>query len=212
MDFWLVYYSPGVEPQLPAFNRTVETAVFLEILDTFKWLSLKVATQLPPPHGVQPALINSTATLVPTFTPSETPTLRVGETPSPSPITFTPGVSPMEFNYKATLRACLTYNPQVNISVAVSNPSVAHGVILFFRLKNKTTGEETPWNAGLNMNPQGNGSYETNLTANQIPNLATISAGGVSAWLEYQFAATDTLVATIGRSSVYSDVSLTPCK
>jgi hypothetical protein len=89
---------------------------------------------------------------------------------------------------------------------------VVHGMALFFRLKNKAPGAETSWNEGLNMDMQGNGMFDKRLSADQIPNLAAISNGGASAWLEYQFVATDLQGGTIGRSQVYSNVSLTPCK
>jgi len=62
------------------------------------------------------------------------------------------------------------------------------------------------------MNFKGNGIYDLSVIWNQIPNLSAISKTGDSAWFEYQFAATDAQNHVLGRSVVYSDVSLTPCR
>jgi hypothetical protein len=153
-------------------------------------------------NGASPTLV---PTPVPSFTPSpvpsDTPTVVFG-------LAFTPKVTPPVFPY---LRNC---NPglQLDFSVAVSDPSMVHSVVLFLRLKNQSTGAETPWNQGLVMTPQGNGMYETKLSLDQIPNLSDISRLNGKAWLEYQFAATAGQGDVIGRSPVYNDVTLTPCK
>ncbi|MGD0612382.1 MAG: hypothetical protein ABSB41_12790 [Anaerolineales bacterium] len=203
----------------PTFDYPAESGVFILIVDTFKWLGGSATT---PTLGGAVRVLPNPPILISTLAPSEThtpvpsltPTLRPSEVPTSSLIIFHPRVLPLVFNYQiqTNLRACLLKNPQVDISVVVSNPSVVHGVVLFFRLKNKTNGEETSWNAGVNMNPQGNGSYDKSLSADQIPNLSAISTGGGSAWLEYQFTATDLQGIIIGRSQVYADVSLVPCK
>lgn len=217
LSFVLHSHNPGMYAYPPpTFNESAESQVFVLIVDTFKWLSGVAITPtpnaalrvLPKPQLFVPTL---TLTKTPSLVPSDTATLRP-DTPTPSPITFAPQVSPLvlNYNYQLNVRACIVKNPQVDISVMVSGPS-AHGVVLFFRLKNKANGAETPWNAGVNMNPQGNGMFDKSLAANQIPNLSAISGGGGSGWLEYQFAATDSLGGTIGRSPVYSNVSLTPC-
>jgi len=218
LTFVLHSHNPGMyATPPPTFNRDAESAVFVEIVNTFQWLS-GGPTPPPPPHpDVAPALIASTATLVPTLSPSDTPTSlpptpTPTNTPTSSPLTFTPRVSPSEFNYKTNLEACRINIPKVDISVAVSSPSLVHSVVLFFLLKNKANGAETPWNEGLAMNPKGNGVFDRTVSANQVPHLPVISTGGASAWFEYQFVATNLHGSTIGRSQVYSDVSLTPCK
>ena len=146
---------------------------------------------------------NASGTCPPELTP----------TPTTSPLIFAPQVAPLELNYQILTkdRVCLLKNPQVDISVMVSDPSIVQGVLLFLRLKNKTDGEETAWNNGLAMESLGNGNFDKSLSATQVPNLSSISSGGASAWLEYQFVATDSQGNAIGHSPVYSNVSLVPC-
>src|SRR5271157_471167 len=214
-------YTAPLYTTLPSFSP-LESLVFFQIVTTFHWIRFIRQGVVP---GAIPTLAIPTPTLapgeIPSLVPSEVPSLVPGEipslvpsdTPASSALNFTPGVSPLEFNYyhQTKVLACIVKNPQVDISVTVSDPAVVHGMVLFFRLKNKADGAETAWNAGVNMNPQGNGVFDRSLSANQIPNLSAISASGGSAWLEYQFAATDALGGTIGRSPVYSNVALTPC-
>jgi len=150
-----------------------------------------------------------TPTPVPTLVPSITPTLVPSFTPTVVPgLAFNPKVTPNVYPY---MRNCNPGLP-LDFSVTLSNPTGVGGVVLFLRWKNQSTGAEIPWNEGLSMNPQGHGMYHTALTLLQIPGLSDLTRSGAKAWLEYQFVATGAQGNPLGRSPVYSDVTLTPCK
>jgi hypothetical protein len=141
--------------------------------------------------------------------PSFTPTLVPSNTPTGVPgLVFSPKVTPPVYPY---LRNC---NPglKLDFSLMLSGPFKVHGVVLFLRLKNQSTGAETPWNDGMSMDMQGNGMYHTMIGLLQIPSLADLSRSEAKAWLEYQFVATDSQGNPLGRSPVFSDVMLIPCK
>jgi hypothetical protein len=215
LTFVLHSHNPGVYvTPPPTFNRSAESFVFILIVDTFKWLNGAAITPTP---DLAMAVMSNTATPPPTpvstSTPtpqsSDTPTSVSSGTPSTAGLAFTPKTTPPVFPY---LRNCNPNDGQIHFAVMVSDPSMVHSVVLFLRLKNQSTGAETPWNQGLVMTPQGNGMYETDLSSDQIPNLSDISRLNVKAWLEYQFAATAGKGDVIGRSPVYNDVTLIPCK
>ena len=157
----------------------------------------------PTPTAVGPTF---TPTAVgPTFTPT-----AVGPTFTPTAVgmSFVPKVTPLNFPY---IRSC---NPtgQIDFSVMVSGPGGIRGLLLFLRLKNDATGAETPWNEGFSMDSQGNGNFHKALMLSQIPGLANLGRSSGKFWLEYQFVATGAGGGSLGRSPVYSDVSMPACK
>jgi hypothetical protein len=212
LSFVLHSHNPAIyATPPPTFDLPGESAVFILIVDTFQWLNGSATT----PTGVHVySALNPTVlpvfTLTPSLEPVQSPTSTPSLTPA-SPLYFNPQVKPLEFNYKPPQWDCRTDISQVDISLGVMGSSEVHGVLLFFRLKNKSTGAETAWNDGLIMTALGNGQFDKVLSAGQIPDLAAISSTGASAWLEIQFVATNLAGGAIGRSPVYANVSLTPC-
>ncbi len=221
LTFILHSHPPELYPTPPpAFNQSAELAIFILVVATFRWLRGGATTPTPglallplslPVTFTPPPTDTSVPTAVDTSTPQPTTAFAATSTLTPTPVSlaFIPKADPQRFNY---LRDCKPVNPQVDISATVSGSPNLDSVMLFFRLKNKATNAETPWNTGVVMNNKGNGMYDFILMWNQIPNLSAISQTGASAWLEYQFVATDSQNNVLGRSPVYSDVSLTPCK
>jgi hypothetical protein len=143
-------------------------------------------------------------TLVPPVCPA-TPT-PVCITPTPIPaaakgITFIHAVSSAQMFYGGC-------NPgQVTIDVTVSDPSAVDDVYLFTRLEDQESGQQTPWDDGHSMNPQGNGLYRIILNGDGIPNYNTYD----TAWLVYQFVSTDSAQAINGRSPRIYDLALGTC-
>ncbi len=218
LTFILHSHPPELFPTPPpTFNQSAESAVFLLIVDTFQWLKggATTPTGLPliplsrPASSSTPTEV-STAPATPTSpaTPTPVPSSTMTATPVPG-LSFLPRIDPKKFNYQ---RDCKPLNPKIDIVVSLNGSSKVNSVILFFRLKNQTTNALTPWNNGVVMKYQGNGIYDLSIMWNQIPGLSNMAQSGASYWFEYQFVATDAQSNILGRSPVYSDIALTPCR
>lgn len=133
-------------------------------------------------------------TLTPTTVPSFTPTLI------PAQLAFTPQISASEFFYGTC------GSNQVTIQVHATGPNLS-GVLLFLRLKDQSSGETTDWDGGSAMTPSGNGWFSRTVNSSSLAGAGSMTA----AWLLYQFIATDTASKIIGRSQVYSDMTLSSC-
>jgi hypothetical protein len=94
----------------------------------------------------------------------------------------------------------------VRLEVQVSDAQQIHDVLLFFKLRNKNSGNYTDWSDGTDMQAEGNGKYTISLVGNSI----AASASG-NDWLIYQFVGTGAENKPAGRSQVYSDISFSIC-
>jgi hypothetical protein len=152
----------------------------------------------PTPTLVGPTPVPGSACDLPTpvcITP--TPTLP----PTNGQITFTHQVSTSQFFHGGC-------NPgQVSISVVVSDPSAVRSVVLFTRLEDKGSGEQTAWDTGTSMSRAGTGRYQITLGSDSILNFNRFD----DAWLIYQFVATNTKEEPIARSPRIYDVALSTC-
>jgi hypothetical protein len=153
---------------------------------------------------------------------SPTPTL-VGPTPvpvsacesTPTPVCITPTPTPVSsgqisFSHQASTSQFFHggCNPgQVSISVVVSDPAAVRSVVLFTRLEDKGSGEQTAWDSGSSMSRAGTGRYQITLSSESILNYNTYN----DAWLVYQFVATNTNEEAIAHSPRIYDVALSTC-
>ena len=113
---------------------------------------------------------------------------------------WTPRISTSQFYYGSC-------SPdQVTIQVYVSGGNIS-SVVLFKQLKDQTNSETTGWDEGASMTPSGDGWFSRTVTAQSVAGADNVSA----AWLLYQFVATGNSSQVIGRSQVYSDITLTAC-
>ncbi|MAT44264.1 MAG: hypothetical protein CL609_18185 [Anaerolineaceae bacterium] len=154
-------------------------------------------------------ITDATATLIATEVPVE-PTVTATLTATTT-VTITP---PPE-----GLLAGLTVQPkqlvvgncgenQVGFTIQVNDPVNIKNVLLFVRLRDANSGEQTGWNTGFAMNPgtqSGVFSYQVS-TANLPENNRFDSA-----FLEYQFVGTGASGEVVKRSPTFGDVNLTKC-
>ena len=164
-----------------------------------------------------------TVTPLPTFTPSATPSPSFTPTMTPSPtatptstptsvgLVFDHAFSSSEFFYPY-VRGCIPIPGSENLSTRVSGSPAVSNAYLFIRLQDNATGQKSDWNDGLKMTNLGGQSFELTVTAADLPMLDLISRSGHSAVFLYQFVVYDSTGALLGRSSVYSDIKLSPCQ
>jgi hypothetical protein len=138
----------------------------------------------------RPVIAVTSATATPTSTP----------TPSPGPLAFTPRLSVNQFYY-----GTCTPN-RVTIQVFVSGGN-ASSVVLFQKLKDQASGVSTDWDDGSSMTPSGDGWFSRTIAAASVSGADSVS----ESWLLYQFVATGNTGQAVGRSQVYSDITLSSC-
>lgn len=148
------------------------------------------------------------ATPVVTETPSATvsPTTTSTLTLTPAGLIFFPGVSTKEFHYIAqNVPQCSPLD--LFLTVKVSDPGRVKGMLLFFHLQDQAGGGSTGWNSGVPMNRLADGSYSLTVASDSIPKFTDY----LKAWFIYQFVAADAGGKVLGRSDVYSNVTLSMC-
>jgi hypothetical protein len=155
----------------------------------------------------------------PSLVASPTPTPAVAPTPTSTPgststltseVLFgTPDLSSDHFYYHKN--GC---GPtQVTFTIQALNGNVAD-VLLFYHLRDQTTGEATDWNQGIGMQPGGNGSFSRTVMGDGIPGTKVplgVSGRPQDYTLLYQFVAVDGGGASLGRSPVFSNLVLSYC-
>lgn len=156
-----------------------------------------------PTVGVlSPTPLTETATPMPSPTPTLIFTPTVTFSPTPAALLAGLSVSPRELVYGN----CGTNQTQV--MVRVNETQAISSVILFVRLRDPNSGQQTSWNSGFAMNPSSeSGVFVYTLATQIIPEMDQFSA----AYLEYQFVATNTSGEVIGRSPTFGDVYITQC-
>ncbi len=159
---------------------------------------ITVVGETPTPVVTVTPVVSYTPTLVDTLTPTATPTST--PTTVPAALTFTPRLSDSQFYYGSC-----TPN-QVTIQVFVSGGNVS-SVVLFRKLSDQSSGATTDWDGGSSMTPSGDGWFSLTVASRSVDGADTMSA----AWLWYQFVATGSTGQEVGRSEVYSDITLTSC-
>jgi hypothetical protein len=129
-------------------------------------------------------------TLTPTIIPTTTPTAI----PVPAELSFTPRISSNQFYYGSC------GSDQVTIQVYVEGGN-AYSVVIFTQLQG------AGWDEGSSMTPSGDGWFSRTVSSGSLDGARNVD----TATLLYQFVATDNSGQVIGRSQVYSDITLTAC-
>jgi hypothetical protein len=129
-------------------------------------------------------------TPIPTFTPSPTPT----ETPAANQF-----FSAVNLSTQVISLTCGTNSVLFEVTPADSK---IYSVLLFIRLRYKTTGDRTSWNEGFPMQPVS-GKFVYDLKAVRIADFNKFK--DPVAWVQFQLVATDAGGAILGRSEVFAD-------
>jgi hypothetical protein len=160
--------------------------------------------------------ITPTFTFTPEITTSPTITSTLTETLSPSPSatvtpTLTPTIGEMVFTSRLSennLKVGSCTPNQTVIEVQITPYQAIKYVFLFVHLKDQSSDETTQWNDGFAMQSTSTpGLYRFTLKTAAIEDNRKFS----SAYLWYQFVATDKKNANIGRSKVMGDIVVSPC-
>lgn len=141
-----------------------------------------------------------TVTLTPAGTSTPTSTATTTVTSTAATLSFTPRISTNAF-YFGTCGS-----DQVTIQVLVPGDNVA-GVALFVNLQDAVGGSTTGWDEGASMESSGDGWFSRTITARSLASTNRFN----KAWLLYQFVAIDRANMVIGRSQVFSDITLASC-
>jgi hypothetical protein len=157
-----------------------------------------------------------TFTVIPelTISPSITPTFTDTITPSPSPSmtpTLTPTTGEMVFVPSVSensIKVGSCSPNQTTIQVQITPNDAIKYVFLFVHLKDQSSDETTAWNDGYAMQSTSTpGVYRFTLKTASLEDNRKFS----SAYLWYQFVATDKKNTNIGRSKVMGDVVVSRC-
>ncbi len=125
-------------------------------------------------------------------------------TPAPTSggMQFQPTVNPMAFFFGGCAPASADFS-----LVVLDPPEPVDYTLLFVRVADKNSAEAGAWSQGLSMSKLEPTKFFFTLTLDKIPD----SGKYADAWLQYQFVAYNKAQKEIGRSDVYSDVSLGKC-
>ncbi len=141
-----------------------------------------------------------TETPTTTLTPTTTRTLTPTASSTAAALSFSPQISTALFYYGSC-------DPnEVTIQVFVPGDSV-YSVVLFTHLQDQAGGGTTGWDEGTSMNPEGSSWFTRSVSSRNV----TGAANYKNAWLLFQFVATNRSGKVIGRSAVYSDITLSRC-
>ncbi|MGE5250413.1 MAG: hypothetical protein ACM3QS_09395 [Bacteroidota bacterium] len=161
----------------------------------------------PPTYTATPTLIGLRPSPTPTDTPPPTGTFT-NDTPVPVRTRIGPAISPTAIpggtGFDMILLSTSTiYNGDcgkntVTFDVQVTKPDKIQDVVIFVRLRNKLTSEETYWDRGNSMVSQGDGKFSYVLAAEDLGDHS-------NTWVVYQLVGTDDEQQVKARSPVYGE-------
>lgn len=143
-----------------------------------------------------------TSTLTPTYTLTSTPTATpTAATPTSAGLTFINTTQPSQVRRGSCLPNQLTFE------VATNQANEVQGIVVFTQLQDANSSQASGWDQGTALSPQGNGVFRRSI------NTSLINGSGQfkTAQLSYQFVATAVDGRILGRSQVYSDVTIAQC-
>lgn len=189
-------------------TRFIPAAVGTPLADTSTPFPTQTPTlPSPPTYTFTPTLIGQkpspTITDTPTATPIVTGTLTpVNTVPGPA---LTPSLMPEDtgFNWILLSGDQLYVGTcgagQVDFDVQVFRPDRVESIVMFMKLRNQISGEETGWDRGSSMEDQGDGRYTLTLKASDLPDPANPT------WVIFQMVGTNDQQDNVARSPVYAD-------
>ena len=156
-----------------------------------------------PPAQVEIIIEDWIQEVPPSPTPSMTEESEDG-TPEPSDDGTgfdEPRFSDMELYYRGSCGP-----RQLTIDINATDPE-AHSVVVFFRLADQNSSDMTEWTA-MAMSPQGDGNFTITLSVEgDVP----LYWSYLQAYLQLQFVATSQGGEEVGRSPVYSEITVERC-
>jgi hypothetical protein len=157
--------------------------------------STPTSTSTYTPTSTNTPQLTRTATVIPTETP--TATLPVSDA----------GFSEITVSTN-TISDQGCGDAQVKIQVKAYDPKGVKVVVLFYRLKEKVSGESSEW-LSVAMSPVGNDYYEYTISANGL--VSSVGKVYSEAFLQYQFVDQNLKDDERLRSEVFGDISYSNC-
>lgn len=196
-------------PELP--TSTIQPTVTL-ISDSYTATPDLFAINTEGPTVTLPAgTQRATSTPIPSFTPTTRSTITL----EPVDITlFTPGPIPFTLLSKSTTQLVWGSTCEgarsIKFVVQLTVPlRRLRYVTLWYRLQDKYSARQTPWQGGAIMSDNDRGSYFYTIELDQIDDYTRYE----DAWFQFQFVASNVFLHRLGASVVdRSSVSLTHCK
>jgi hypothetical protein len=131
----------------------------------------------------------------------EEPTATPTDEPAEIAVFGAPQYDEMELFYRGTCGP-----KQLTVEIMTSNPDV-YSVVVFFRLRDQASQATTEWSSAA-MSPLGDGYFRFMLSIEgDVPGFANF----LKSFLQFQFVATDQGGNELGRTDVFSDVSVQSC-
>lgn len=179
-------------------------------------LTPSITPTLPTPTFTStPTFIYSGPTPTPSGTPQPTGTvgLLVTNEPTASFVLQPTSESPVFDNIMISGNQ-LTWGTScqansIKVSAHIASGYSVSQVTLFTRLKDQSSDTTTDWNNGAVMDESGNGIFTYELSASVIKFYKDFT----TAWVQYQFVATDAKNQTVGRTQLYlNNIAIAECR
>jgi hypothetical protein len=161
----------------------------------------------PPTYTSTPTLIGQRPSSTPTDTPPPTATFsnntpialptRIGPAISPTVIPGGTGFDMIQLSTSTIYNGSCGKN-EVTFDVQVTKPDKIEDVVIFVRLRNQLTSEETYWDRGTSMVNEGEGKFSYILKAEDLGDYS-------NTWVLYQLVGTDDEQQVRARSQIYSE-------
>jgi hypothetical protein len=153
------------------------------------------STPLPPePSATLPPLPSLSPTLSPSATQTAVPLPTLTQTATPSGL-----FGAVNLSAQVISPSCEPKSVRFEVSPARED---VLGVVLFYRLRYKISGERTLWNLGVPMSIS-NGKFVYDLQSSSLRDFNQFNEP--VAWVQFQLAAIDIGGRVLGRSEVYTD-------
>lgn len=131
----------------------------------------------------------------------EDPTPTPTDEPAQTAVFDAPQYDEMELFYRGTCGP-----KQLTVEIMTHDPDV-YSVVVFFRLRDQSSQATTDWISAA-MSPLGDGNFRFSLSVEgDIPGFASF----LQSFLQVQFVATDQDGNEVGRTDVFSDVTVESC-
>lgn len=153
------------------------------------------------PTSTTTLTLTPTPSLTLTPTPTSTATFTLTATPTAAELVFMNATQPKKVHRGSCLPNQLTFE------VTTKPTDGINGMLVFTRLQDTNSSNNSGWDTGMALNPQGNGVFRRSINTSLLNGVGQFK----SAQLSYQFVAMAVDNTILGRSQVYSDVLITQC-
>jgi hypothetical protein len=162
---------------------------------------------VPPTLTYTPTMIGQKPSPTVTGTPTWTPTMSgsptmVNTIPGPrtssTPLPADTGFETIDLSATQIVVGSCGVN-EVTFDVQVSKPDKVESVVIFLKLRDKVSGDDSGWDRGNTLDYEGEGHYTYTLKSSDFATPANAS------WVVYQLVGTDDEQALVARSQVYAE-------